>query len=858
MKKRIAALLLAICLVLSAAPVTAGAADGQRIAASRVTVTAGVNATVTVTAAGLRDIATFELSLYYDPAVLTLVGSACGSLISGQQVSLNTAVPGEVKLSVLSLDGISGDGEVLRVTFATASDCPAGTYPVTLAVGDVYDPAFSPVSVAGESGAVTVTERAQDTQRFAVNGWADRSALQKGDVLTYHAENSGRNAFASGEFVFSYDYERFSFDSVQLDPSLTGEGAVYSVNSSALGQVRVLFAGTTPASARALFTVTLKVIADEDASAVLKVRAKNIYREDFSAYLPGECSTTVILKKMPEAVDYPDAFLRTERLVVGRQSRSFFCLESGAGVAAADFVLTYDPAVLRCVSVSAADGIGDKGGMVVVNDAFSAGTIRFSYIDLSGQAADGQPIVCIVWEPICSPQEHTQIGVGGTDVVAADQTPIRLDCVPDSGHIFVAEVKEPTCVTEGTIDYRCACGETDPTEILPTIPPEECTHYSVVFVDWDGTELLRKTYHYGEKVEAPAAPERAADETYTYVFKGWDKEVVDCAGDATYRAVYTSAYVPYTVVFVDWDGTELSRKTYHYGEKVEVPAAPTRAADGTYTYVFKGWDKEVVDCAGDATYRAEYSTAFVPYTVVFVDWDGTELSRGTYHYGEKVEVPAAPERAADERYTYTFTGWDKEVTECTGNVTCRAVYTSAYVPYTVVFVDWDGTELSRKTYHYGDKVEAPAAPTRAADETYTYAFKGWDKEVVDCTGDATYRAEYRAERAGYTVSGKAKAFGRNDIAVTVRLMQNGTEIAAAKTVDGAYTFSGVLPGTYRIEFSCSGYAAETRTVEVKGSLAVPDAVLHLLGDLNKDGRVTDADAIWLLMYTFFPKQYPLG
>ena len=108
------------------------------------------------------------------------------------------------------------------------------------------------------------------------------------------------------------------------------------------------------------------------------------------------------------------------------------------------------------------------------------------------------------------------------------------------------------------------------------------------------------------------------------------------------------------------------------------------------------------------------------------------------------------------------------------------------------------------------------------------------------------------------MSGKAKAFGRNDIAVTVRLMQNGTEIAAAKTVDGAYTFSGVLPGTYRIEFSCSGYAAETRTVEVKGSLAVPDAVLHLLGDLNKDGRVTDADAIWLLMYTFFPKQYPLG
>ena len=185
------------------------------------------------------------------------------------------------------------------------------------------------------------------------------------------------------------------------------------------------------------------------------------------------------------------------------------------------------------------------------------------------------------------------------------------------------------------------------------------------------------------------------------------------------------------------------------------------------------------------------------------------------------------------------------------------MYSTAYVPYTVVFVDWDGTELSRKTYHYGEKVEVPAAPTRAADETYTYVFKGWDKEVVDCAGDATYRAVYRAERAGYTVSGKARVFSQNGAAVTVRLMQNGTEIAATETVNGAYTFSDVLPGTYRIEFSCSGYATESKTVEVKDSLAVQDAVLYLLGDLNKDGRVTDADAIWLLMYTFFPEQYPI-
>ncbi len=52
------------------------------------------------------------------------------------------------------------------------------------------------------------------------------------------------------------------------------------------------------------------------------------------------------------------------------------------------------------------------------------------------------------------------------------------------------------------------------------------------------------------------------------------------------------------------DGTILSTETYHYGDEIVVPVAPTKAADNTYTYTFAGWDKEVVNCAGNATYTA--------------------------------------------------------------------------------------------------------------------------------------------------------------------------------------------------------------------------------------------------------------
>jgi hypothetical protein len=120
-----------------------------------------------------------------------------------------------------------------------------------------------------------------------------------------------------------------------------------------------------------------------------------------------------------------------------------------------------------------------------------------------------------------------------------------------------------------------------------------------------------QNYNYGDAVVAPEAPEKAADETYTYEFAGWNKEVTNCVGNAVYTATYTESYIEYTVKFLNEDGTEISTATYHYGDTVVVPEAPTKAADDKYTYEFAGWDKEVVAVAGDATYTATYTATEV-------------------------------------------------------------------------------------------------------------------------------------------------------------------------------------------------------------------------------------------------------
>ena len=266
--------------------------------------------------------------------------------------------------------------------------------------------------------------------------------------------------------------------------------------------------------------------------------------------------------------------------------------------------------------------------------------------------------------------------------------------------------------------------------------------YTVKFVDYDDSIISERIYNANENIIIPSNPVRESDETYNYTFAGWDKEVTSVKGNVDYKAVYESSYIDYTVRFLNEDGSVITEATYHYGEDVVIPADPAKEADETYTYTFAGWDKEVTSVKENIDYTAVYTDEYNKYIVRFLDEDGTVILNAVYHYGEDVVVPADPVKAADETYNYTFAGWDKEVTSVKGNVDYTAVYTDEYNKYIVRFLDEDGTVILKTTYHYGDDVAVPADPVKAADETYTYTFAGWDKEVTSVKENVDYTATY--------------------------------------------------------------------------------------------------------------------
>ena len=105
--------------------------------------------------------------------------------------------------------------------------------------------------------------------------------------------------------------------------------------------------------------------------------------------------------------------------------------------------------------------------------------------------------------------------------------------------------------------------------------------------------------------------------------------------------------------------------------------------------------------------------------------------------------------------------------------------------------------------------------------------------------------------AGVTVSGTIKSYGSASEAVTVTLLQGTSVIGSPQVLTGAsgsvpysqnYSFPAVPAGDYTLKVEKKGHAPWTEEITVATTAIVKDVTVYLWGDVNRDGKVTAADA----------------
>ncbi len=301
-------------------------------------------------------------------------------------------------------------------------------------------------------------------------------------------------------------------------------------------------------------------------------------------------------------------------------------------------------------------------------------------------------------------------------------------------------------------------------------------NYVVTFEDFLG-HRTEATYHYGDVIKIPEAGSGFTLGGQRYTFIGWFdeqnweqlEEGQQCIGSINYIADYTTEPAVYTIKFIDdYTGLILNDGSTQYPHGTAVTSPDDKVTktyrDGEFEYTFTGWqDKDgnaFNPTAGkDCEYHPVYSAEKL-YNVNFYNGDVlVQTAQGISGASiANVFTEATPTKADDKYATgYTFKNWvDAENNEVTAiadsDLNLYANYDFTVIDYTVEFCDDDKTTISKETYHYGDPITVPADPSKATDETYSYTFKGWDKDVNPvCEDNVVYTATYRRTYVLYEI-----------------------------------------------------------------------------------------------------------
>lgn len=298
---------------------------------------------------------------------------------------------------------------------------------------------------------------------------------------------------------------------------------------------------------------------------------------------------------------------------------------------------------------------------------------------------------------------------------------------------------------------------------------------TVRFRNWDGTVLDTQTCQLGGSVVDPITagriqtPSRPAGNRTFYTYRGWDKELTNVQSNMIVTAVYDEENA-WEVTFRNDDAahTVLYTALVHNGQSVTDPVSngtietPTKETDSQYVYTYLGWDSSLYNVTADRIVTARYSTS-PSITVIFRNWDETELLRKYIASGSNVADPVTTEEIAEptrpgdaeNQINYVYDGWDTSLIGITENTTVTATFTTIQY-YIVIFKNPDaagGTVLYTTNVNRNGSVTDPVVagliqtPTRAAETTYSYIYKGWDAAMSNnVTSNLTYTAQYKTDR----------------------------------------------------------------------------------------------------------------
>lgn len=447
--KRILGALMAVTLALGVMLIRADAVTTRKITAETgSTVKQGESAQCAVFIDGLSPLAALDITVHFDKdkvRILDVENSVdCDLYDSARKES-------SIRFSYLfSGDGGNGKTELFRFDYQVLEDAAAGETYFDIIVEGAYDLSLKDVSVSGSRCKFTI-EKKKVEQSCTVSGAnAVSTAIDQEFTLTYRFSTP---EIAAGNLEICYDPELLEVISVQTGAFFSGKDV--KVHQKTPGVISVSFTGTAYGTAKTALTVHYRTIKNVSASSVITLAAKDLRNLDQEPIDCEGCSTAVtVIYDETYVGDAPKMEATAVYDAEKQQVTATIRLEAGSHLGAGDFVLEFDPAVLKLAEFKK----GFSPDFFTVNTKNEEeGILKFSIISLK-DIVTAETVLTVTFDVVPSYVERVaRLDLIGSMLADALTDPIRLNVL--GTEVMIPAMARPIrgdVNGDGVLDYMDA------------------------------------------------------------------------------------------------------------------------------------------------------------------------------------------------------------------------------------------------------------------------------------------------------------------------------------------------------------------------------------------------------------------
>lgn len=469
---------MAVCL--TAIPLRQVNAESQTpsVSVSKTTVSAGNYFFTYLSAKDFVNLSALKLTIRYDASVVEYNSKYLYDLLEGSISDVDANTPGEIHISIMNYEGISGDGNLLGLQFRAMSASPAGNYFLKISVEEAYDIDLNSVSLEKENGEVVIQEAIQTAQQISFLGRCSPGEVSYEDSVVYSISRGYGSDLAAGIFIVLYDAEMLRLENVAMGDLLDNSDGMYDVNDNGKGSVRIVFMSDKNiySSGYGSELFQLKFTVKKNCSGTTKITTtpSSLYKTNFDSLVADSFDSSVNLeeKGVEEAVTDEMSLQLLEEVSEGVFTIDTV-LHSLKGIAAGDFSIQYNKNDVKCTNVIIDDCISDTGSYLVTKEKIDNGEVLFSFVNAKGLEGD-YTILHLEFEVVNSRVDSTVISINGNDVVGvADEirvkfNPVTVNMVTPAPIPLPSETPQTTPEVTGPTPSVVPVVTSTPEAVIPT------------------------------------------------------------------------------------------------------------------------------------------------------------------------------------------------------------------------------------------------------------------------------------------------------------------------------------------------------------------------------------------------------